>query len=547
MWTPTPSRRCAPWSRSWSHEPARHPPAAAGLAHGGGRACLRPGAGRPAPPGPPVDHRLLLGLALSAPALVQPTTAPWTPPAALRTATADAPAQLELALTGSPVPASVPLPAPALPLGADVGLALCGWGLLRSLRAIGALRRRLATARPWKRVGGVRVRVDPAAPGPYAARTPLHPVVVLDPRTAAHPEHRRLALRHELQHHAQGDPAFAWLWLLVCGLFGWNPAVRAWRALAEEVEAQACDAAVVAHPPRLSPRLRAPAAVHGGAAAGSGRRDRAAAPLPPAPEVAHARSPHPLPPHPHPRPGSGRQRPAPARHRCRPPWRAGPAARPRHGGGPGRPARHPRAPAPGGAGPGRPLRGPLGALLRRGPGPPRRLDPARRRRPRGRGPPGLAGRRAPGRVRLHELGRPWRAEGRQYGLQVDAERDERMVPERETEAAVALLRDLHGEFGDWRLALAAYNQGPEAVRTAIAEGGTRDPWVLVEGGVAERLLGRRGGGGAAHAGSLRDPQHGCNPRISRGVSSPPPPPPRVPGGAPWAWEIWPPRRRWPRP
>jgi hypothetical protein len=71
---------------------------------------------------------------------------------------------------------------------------------------------------------------------------------------------------------------------------------------------------------------------------------------------------------------------------------------------------------------------------------------------------------------------------RSYGLAVDGATDERLDPTRETAAAVALLTDLHDEFGDWYLALAAYNQGAVAVRGAIAHAGTRDVWALVAAG-----------------------------------------------------------------
>ena len=70
------------------------------------------------------------------------------------------------------------------------------------------------------------------------------------------------------------------------------------------------------------------------------------------------------------------------------------------------------------------------------------------------------------------------ATARTYGLRVDEAVDERLDPVRETEAAVALLSDLHAEFGDWGLALAAYNQGPSHVREAIRAHGTRDVWAL---------------------------------------------------------------------
>jgi membrane-bound lytic murein transglycosylase D len=69
---------------------------------------------------------------------------------------------------------------------------------------------------------------------------------------------------------------------------------------------------------------------------------------------------------------------------------------------------------------------------------------------------------------------------RQYGLRVDEQVDERLDPELETAAAMALLTDLHDEFGDWGLALAAYNKGARAVRKAIHSSDSRSVLRLIE-------------------------------------------------------------------
>jgi peptidoglycan lytic transglycosylase D len=76
--------------------------------------------------------------------------------------------------------------------------------------------------------------------------------------------------------------------------------------------------------------------------------------------------------------------------------------------------------------------------------------------------------------------------GRQYGLRQDRYIEERYDPEKATRAAARHLKDLYIEFGDWYLAMAAYNSGPERVRRAIRRAGSSDYWTLSE----RRLLPR---------------------------------------------------------
>lgn len=69
---------------------------------------------------------------------------------------------------------------------------------------------------------------------------------------------------------------------------------------------------------------------------------------------------------------------------------------------------------------------------------------------------------------------------REYGLRVDWWVDERADPEQSTRAAAAYLSDLHRQFGDWSLALAAYNCGPGRVRRAMKTTGATSFWELLE-------------------------------------------------------------------
>ncbi len=68
--------------------------------------------------------------------------------------------------------------------------------------------------------------------------------------------------------------------------------------------------------------------------------------------------------------------------------------------------------------------------------------------------------------------------GRMMGLKRTHWIDERRDPIKATEAAARYLKELFAEFGDWRLALAAYNAGPGRVRRTIARSGTKDYWQL---------------------------------------------------------------------
>ena len=76
--------------------------------------------------------------------------------------------------------------------------------------------------------------------------------------------------------------------------------------------------------------------------------------------------------------------------------------------------------------------------------------------------------------------------GQQYGLRHTWWIDERQDPEKATRAAAQHLRDLYGLFGDWYLAMAAYNCGPGNVQKAIEWTGYADFWELYRRNVLPR-------------------------------------------------------------
>jgi len=76
--------------------------------------------------------------------------------------------------------------------------------------------------------------------------------------------------------------------------------------------------------------------------------------------------------------------------------------------------------------------------------------------------------------------------GQEYGLRHTWWLDERQDPEKATHAAAQHLRDLYKMFGDWYLAMAAYNCGPGNVQKAIERTGYADFWELYRRNVLPR-------------------------------------------------------------
>lgn len=78
---------------------------------------------------------------------------------------------------------------------------------------------------------------------------------------------------------------------------------------------------------------------------------------------------------------------------------------------------------------------------------------------------------------------PWQfiaSTGKNYGLLITPQIDERMDIEKSTGAAIRYLKDLYREFQDWHLVAASYNMGENGLRRLIHKYHTKNFWTLAK-------------------------------------------------------------------
>jgi len=73
-----------------------------------------------------------------------------------------------------------------------------------------------------------------------------------------------------------------------------------------------------------------------------------------------------------------------------------------------------------------------------------------------------------------------RSTGKMYDLTIDKYLDERRDVEKSTAAAASFLSDLYQDFGDWHLAVAAYNAGPGKIRSGMEKYNVDNFWDLAK-------------------------------------------------------------------
>jgi membrane-bound lytic murein transglycosylase D len=140
-------------------------------------------------------------------------------------------------------------PAPAPLQGGPILVVLVAGGVLASGARILAQRRglsRLLAALPVvKAVGRVRLCASDETGAPFAARARGLAYIVVPTALLADLDRLRLVIAHEAQHHRGGDLPAAMALAALRALFFWNPALALWERTLGELQDLACDGRVL--------------------------------------------------------------------------------------------------------------------------------------------------------------------------------------------------------------------------------------------------------------------------------------------------------------
>jgi hypothetical protein len=140
----------------------------------------------------------------------------------------------------------VPLDARALGAAAAALAAGAAWLALRRAREARRLARWIRRQPVIRRAGRVVVRATSEGGGvPASALIPGEASVLLPVELLATPALARIAIRHELQHHRQGDTRWAYAFAFLRCLFFWNPGIALWGSRVSFLQELACDEALI--------------------------------------------------------------------------------------------------------------------------------------------------------------------------------------------------------------------------------------------------------------------------------------------------------------
>ncbi len=120
--------------------------------------------------------------------------------------------------------------------------------MVRFVRLLSQARRLLATlenATPFKRLGKLRIVITPEIEVPLSTRLGGHAWVALPEAMLGRWSDLKLAVRHEVQHHRQGDTPWALLIEGILCVFFANPAAYLWRRRIHEFQELSCDEALI--------------------------------------------------------------------------------------------------------------------------------------------------------------------------------------------------------------------------------------------------------------------------------------------------------------
>jgi len=107
------------------------------------------------------------------------------------------------------------------------------------------LRRLRAESIPFRTLGRVEVRASSSASLPLSYWLPSASVVIVPDYLLGHPQDLSLAIRHEIQHHRQGDTLWLYVLETMNSLLFWNPLAWFFSRNVCEIQEFACDEALV--------------------------------------------------------------------------------------------------------------------------------------------------------------------------------------------------------------------------------------------------------------------------------------------------------------